>query len=144
MPKRPSWRAREGRFAGGSAVEGGKRKAGGKETVCRSHRGPLKTIAEWKAHQMSYGDDPRFVEKDERSVTTACARRDCRRSEANLKARLRERVRCSSRVDWPVYPRLAHTMRASNDAQCGAGAGVRNALALRERQPIPVRLARRP
>jgi hypothetical protein len=26
MPKRPSWRAREGRFAGGSAVEGGKRK----------------------------------------------------------------------------------------------------------------------
>jgi hypothetical protein len=25
----------------------------------------------------------------------------------------RERVRCSSLVDWPVYPRLAHTMRAS-------------------------------
>jgi hypothetical protein len=43
--------------------------------------------------------------------------------------RKRERVRCSSLVDWPVYPRLAHTMRASNDAQCGAGAGVRNALA---------------
>src|SRR5208283_4154707 len=31
-----------------------------------------------------------------------------------------ERVRRSSLVDWPVYPRLAHTMRASNDAQCGA------------------------
>jgi hypothetical protein len=28
---------------------------------------PLKTIAEWKAHQMSYGEDPRFVEKDERA-----------------------------------------------------------------------------
>jgi hypothetical protein len=35
-----------------------------------------------------------------------------------LKARKRERVRCSSLVDWPVYPRLAHTMRASNGAQC--------------------------
>jgi hypothetical protein len=31
---------------------------------------------------------------------------------------LRERERCSSLVDWPVYPRLAHTMRASNNAQC--------------------------
>ena len=30
-----------------------------------------------------------------------------------------ERVRCSSLVDWPVYPRLAHTMQAST--------GVRNA-----------------
>jgi hypothetical protein len=37
-----------------------------------------------------------------------------------LKARKRERVRCSSLVDWPVYPRLAHTMRASNAAQCAA------------------------
>jgi hypothetical protein len=27
-------------------------------------------------------------------------------------------ARLSSLVDWPVYPRLAHTMRASNDAQC--------------------------
>ena len=27
----------------------------------------------------------------------------------------------SSLVDWPVYPRLAHTMRASNDAQCRGG-----------------------
>ena len=25
----------------------------------------------------------------------------------------RERVRCSSLVDWPVYPRLADTMRGS-------------------------------
>ena len=30
---------------------------------------------------------------------------------------LRERVRCSSLVDWPVYPRLKGTMRASNGAQ---------------------------
>jgi hypothetical protein len=36
--------------------------------------------------------------------------------------RKRERVRCSSLVDWPVYPRLAHTMRASNGAQCGTDA----------------------
>jgi hypothetical protein len=28
--------------------------------------GPLRTIAAWKAHQMSVGGDPRFVEKDER------------------------------------------------------------------------------
>ena len=28
--------------------------------------GPLKTIAAWKAHQMSLGGDPRFVEMDER------------------------------------------------------------------------------
>jgi hypothetical protein len=26
----------------------------------------------------------------------------------------RERVRCSSLVDWPVYSRLEHSMRASN------------------------------
>jgi hypothetical protein len=29
-------------------------------------------------------------------------------------------VRCSSLVDSPVYPRLGHTMRGSNGAQCGA------------------------
>ena len=29
--------------------------------------GPLKTIAAWKAHQMSLGDDPRFVEMNERT-----------------------------------------------------------------------------
>jgi TolB-like protein len=34
-------------------------------------------------------------------ITTACARRGCRRSEAQLEGRLRERVRCSSLVDWP-------------------------------------------
>ena len=33
------------------------------------------------------------------------------------KARKRERVRCSSFVDWLVYPLGADTMRASNDAQ---------------------------
>ena len=37
-------------------------------------------------------------------------------------ARKLERVRCSSLIDWPVYPRFAHNMRASNDAQCGATA----------------------
>jgi hypothetical protein len=36
-----------------------------------------------------------------------------------LNTRKRERVRCSSLIDWPVYPRLAHTMWASNGAQCG-------------------------
>ena len=47
----------------------------------------------------------------------------CNRTHARtlgLKARKRARVRCSSLVDWPVYPRLAHTMRASNGAQSGA------------------------
>jgi adenylate cyclase len=29
--------------------------------------GPLKTIAAWKAHQMSQGGDPRFVEMSERT-----------------------------------------------------------------------------
>jgi hypothetical protein len=33
-----------------------------------------------------------------------------------------ESGRCSSLVDWPVYPRLAHTMQALNDEQCGADA----------------------
>jgi adenylate cyclase len=28
--------------------------------------GPLRTIAAWKAHQMSLGNDPRFVEMNER------------------------------------------------------------------------------
>ena len=28
--------------------------------------GPLKTIAAWKAHQMSIGGDPRFVEMNDR------------------------------------------------------------------------------
>jgi hypothetical protein len=28
--------------------------------------GPLRTIAAWKAHQISLSGDPRFVEKDER------------------------------------------------------------------------------
>ena len=29
----------------------------------------------------------------------------------------RERVRCSSLVDWPVYPRLRRTMRGSGDGR---------------------------
>ena len=33
-------------------------------------------------------------------------------------------MRCSSLVDWPVYPRLAHTMRASNGGQFGADAAL--------------------
>ena len=31
-----------------------------------------------------------------------------------LERRLWERVRCPSLVDWPVYPRLRRTMRASS------------------------------
>ena len=34
-----------------------------------------------------------------------------------LKARKRERVRCSSLVDWPVYPRLRGTMQGSERAR---------------------------
>jgi hypothetical protein len=33
-----------------------------------------------------------------------------------MKAACGSGCECSSLVDWPVYPRLAHTM---NDAQCG-------------------------
>ena len=51
-------------------------------------------------------------------------------------ARKRERVRCSSLFDWPVYPRLAHTMRASNDAQCGAKACVRSPRSVARRAEI--------
>jgi hypothetical protein len=28
------------------------------------------------------------------------------------RARKRERVRCSSRIDWPIYPRLGRSMLA--------------------------------
>jgi hypothetical protein len=45
-----------------------------------------------------------------RICSTASARRDCRRSEAKFGGSLRERVRCSSLVDWPVYPRLTGIM----------------------------------
>jgi hypothetical protein len=48
----------------------------------------------------------------------------------------RERVRCSSLVHWLVYPRLAHTMRASRDAQCGAGACVRTPRSVARRAEI--------
>ena len=53
-----------------------------------------------------------------------------------MKARKRERVRCSSLIDWPVYPRLAHTMRASNDTQCGADACVRSPRSVARRAEI--------
>jgi ABC-type branched-subunit amino acid transport system ATPase component len=39
------------------------------------------------------------------------------RSSAGEEARKRER--CSSRVDWPVYPRLRHIVQRSERAQCG-------------------------
>ena len=58
------------------------------------------------------------------------------RSEAKFEGSLRERVRCSSLVDWPVYPRLAHTMRASKDTQCGADACVRNPRSVARRAEI--------
>ena len=53
-----------------------------------------------------------------------------------MKARKRERVRCSSLFGWPVYPCLAHTMRPSNDAQCGAGACVRSPRSVARRAEI--------
>jgi hypothetical protein len=48
---------------------------------------------------------------------------------------MKEHMRCSSLVDRPVYPRLAHTMLASNDAQCG-GACVRNPRSVARRAEI--------
>ena len=49
-------------------------------------------------------------------------------------------------VDWPVYPRLAHTMRASNDAQTRGRCGAPHGLAGNVRKRLlpnfaPVRLA---
>jgi hypothetical protein len=38
---------------------------------------------------------------------------------------LRQRVRCSSLVDWPVYPRLRRTMRASTRSRKWAHAARR-------------------
>jgi hypothetical protein len=38
-------------------------------------------------------------------------------------ARKRERVRCSSLVDWPVYPRLSGTMPASTRSRIAHMAG---------------------
>jgi hypothetical protein len=65
--------------------------------------------------------------------TRGCARRGCWRGEEDelswrhARASAVEEGRsqwspvcCSSLVDWPVYPRLANTTRASNDARCGA------------------------
>jgi hypothetical protein len=53
-----------------------------------------------------------------------------------LKARKRERVRCSSLVGWPVYPRLRRTMQASMDAR---NAGLTRAESA-ERTPVCGRL----
>ena len=43
-----------------------------------------------------------------------------------------KRVRCSTFVDWPIYPRLAHNMRASNG---GRNAGRRGAPARPSARP---------
>jgi hypothetical protein len=59
---------------------------------------------------MSYGGDPRFVEKDERSVRRPAQGGDA--GGAN-EGSGRDRVRCLSLVDWPVYPRLNGTMQGS-------------------------------
>ena len=47
----------------------------------------------------------------------------CRRNESRFEGSLRERVRCSSLVDWPVYPRWRRTVQGSNCA-CNAGDSV--------------------
>ena len=54
------------------------------------------------------------------TCSKVCARRGLPEERSKFEGCLPERVRCSSLVYWPVYPRLARTMRASNDAQCGA------------------------
>ena len=48
---------------------------------------------------------------------------EARGEKAGPKTRKRERVRCSSLVDWPVYPRLRGTMQRRARAQFRAGAG---------------------
>jgi hypothetical protein len=56
----------------------------------------------------------RRIEPNLPAVFEGLRKQGCRRSEATLKTRKRERVRCSSRFDWPVYPRLSRTMRTSS------------------------------
>ena len=53
----------------------------------------------------STGPTTRPSTPNARASSKAYARRDCRRSESKFEGSLRERVRCSSLVDWPVYPR---------------------------------------
>ena len=67
------------------------------------------TVQNWA--NINWTDNPTFS-ANTRASSTACARRGCRRSE--IEASLRERVRCSSLVDWPVYPRLRGTMQGSS------------------------------
>ena len=47
------------------------------------------------------------------SPRPAPRRGGCQRNEAGFEASLRERVRCSSLVDWPVYPRFGRTRLTS-------------------------------
>jgi TolB-like protein/cytochrome c-type biogenesis protein CcmH/NrfG len=64
------------------------------------------TIRRYRAGAQS--DNPDFLKRRERIIED-CARPRCRR--ANRRRIEPERVRCSSLVDWPVYPRLTRTMQ---------------------------------
>jgi hypothetical protein len=46
--------------------------------------------------------------------------------------RLREWVRCSSLIDWPVYPRLRATMQASTGARNSGRRGVPSKMPMRQ------------
>ena len=85
---------------------------------------------------------------NERTRTTALAAlltgRQCRSATDRLRrawkrtllaplgseARKRERVRCSSLVDWPVYPRLRALCRRQARAQCGPTRNTGNTVTL--------------
>jgi hypothetical protein len=53
----------------------------------------------------------------------ASARRGCRRNESEFECCLRERVGCSSLVDWPVYPRLIRGLCGLTCSRATVGAG---------------------
>ena len=131
------WRAaRAGRTAKPGLVTPGRRQRPFAAAIAdRSRR-----IVEWKAHQMSYGGDPRFVEKDERSV-----RRPAQGEDAGgvNEGSGRERVRCSSLVDWPVYPRLRALCRGRSVRAIRADVLVHHGLTPRLSPDRPARADKR-
>ena len=61
-----------------------------------------------------------------------------------LKARKRERVRCSSLVDWPVYPRLRRTMLTTTPKRNPASKSNRSDAVARPSEEMPAKPPRRP
>jgi hypothetical protein len=54
-----------------------------------------------------------------------------------VKGSLRERVRCSSHVDWPVYPRLRGTMQGSERPKLSRNRPMRQWRSSKDSNPPP-------